>query len=188
MVRVGSDLKECIVPPPSAIGRDISHFFERELSGAGTGCPGRWWTHCPWSCSRNVWLFYWGTWFSEKILVVGGRLDWMILEVFFNLSDSVILNGRAINMVRLSLCASFSWCLHKDSSGLSVRSSGIPVFITHLLSPQHCQCQLHAPLFPWGQPAAEMGCGALQLCPTGRPSSLCRASGRTALTLSVFPL
>ena len=23
-------------------------------SGAGTGCPGRWWSHCPWRCSRNI--------------------------------------------------------------------------------------------------------------------------------------
>jgi len=30
-------------------------------------------------------------WFSGEKLMVGGRLDWMILEVFSNLSDSVIL-------------------------------------------------------------------------------------------------
>jgi len=29
----------------------------------------------------------------EKILVVGGRLDWMILEIFSNLGDSVITGG-----------------------------------------------------------------------------------------------
>jgi len=32
--------------------------------GTGTGCPGRWWSHCPWRCSRNVEMWHWGTWFS----------------------------------------------------------------------------------------------------------------------------
>ena len=31
------------------------------------------------------------TWFNGEILVVGGRLNWMILEVFSSLGDSVIL-------------------------------------------------------------------------------------------------
>jgi len=30
------------------------------------GCPGRWWSHQPWRCSRNVWMLCWGTWFNEK--------------------------------------------------------------------------------------------------------------------------
>jgi len=29
-------------------------------------------------------------WFSGDILVVGGWLDWMILEVFSNLGDSMV--------------------------------------------------------------------------------------------------
>ena len=32
-------------------------------------------------------VFYW------EILVICGRLDWMILEVFLNLGDSMILDG-----------------------------------------------------------------------------------------------
>jgi len=35
-------------------------------SGTGMGCPGRWWSHRPWRCSRNVWTLCWGTWFSEN--------------------------------------------------------------------------------------------------------------------------
>ena len=27
----------------------------KEWSGTGMGCPGRWWSHQPWRCSRNVW-------------------------------------------------------------------------------------------------------------------------------------
>jgi len=26
----------------------------KEWSGTGMGCPGRWWSHHPWRCSRNV--------------------------------------------------------------------------------------------------------------------------------------
>jgi len=26
----------------------------KERSGIGTGCPGRWWGHHPWRCSKNV--------------------------------------------------------------------------------------------------------------------------------------
>ena len=29
--------------------------FERvNRKGIGTGCPGRWGSHCPWRCSRNA--------------------------------------------------------------------------------------------------------------------------------------
>jgi len=30
------------------------HFLAEEWSGTGTGCPGRWWSHHPWRCSKNV--------------------------------------------------------------------------------------------------------------------------------------
>lgn len=38
-----------------------------------------------------------GLWFSGEIVVVGGQLDWMILEVLSNLGDPVILRfyGRS---------------------------------------------------------------------------------------------
>jgi len=26
----------------------------REWSGIGTGCPGKWWGHCPWRCSKSM--------------------------------------------------------------------------------------------------------------------------------------
>ena len=32
--------------------------------GSGTGCTGRWWSHCPWRCSRTVEMWHWGTWIS----------------------------------------------------------------------------------------------------------------------------
>ena len=28
--------------------------FPEEWSGTGMGCPGRWWSHRPWRCSRNI--------------------------------------------------------------------------------------------------------------------------------------
>ena len=40
-------------------------------------CQGRWWSHWPWRCSRNVWMLCWGTWFSEKYWWwVDGRTGW----------------------------------------------------------------------------------------------------------------
>ena len=33
-------------------------FSDRVVSGAGTGCPGRWWSHCSWRCSRNIPMLY----------------------------------------------------------------------------------------------------------------------------------
>jgi len=47
----------------------------KEWSGTGTGCPGRWWSHHPWRCSRNLYRLYLWTWFSGEILLVNGWLD-----------------------------------------------------------------------------------------------------------------
>ena len=55
-------------------------------SGTGMGCPERWWSNRAWRCSKNVWMWCWGTWFSEW-----WWLDCMILLVSSNLSDSMIL-------------------------------------------------------------------------------------------------
>lgn len=60
----------------------------KEWSGSGMGCPGRGWSHRPWRCWRKVYMLYWVTW---EILLIGGRLGWMILEVFSNLGNSMIL-------------------------------------------------------------------------------------------------
>lgn len=32
------------------------------LSSPGAGCPGQWWSHRPWKCSNNVWLWHMGSW------------------------------------------------------------------------------------------------------------------------------
>jgi len=34
-------------------------------SGTGMGCPERWWSDWPWRCSKNIWMLWWGTRFSE---------------------------------------------------------------------------------------------------------------------------
>ena len=52
----------------------------------GTGCPGKWWSHCPWWCWTTVEIWHWGAWFSGH----GGdglALDLMILEVFSNINN-----------------------------------------------------------------------------------------------------
>jgi len=30
------------------------NFLLKEWSDIGTGCPGKWWSHHPWRCSKNV--------------------------------------------------------------------------------------------------------------------------------------
>jgi len=60
-------------------------------SGTGMGCPERWWRHWAWWCSKSIWMLCWGTWFSENHRWRANELlDWMILWVFSNLSDSMI--------------------------------------------------------------------------------------------------
>jgi len=36
-----------------------------EQWGSGPGCPGRWWCHHPWRCSRTVVMWHWATRVSE---------------------------------------------------------------------------------------------------------------------------
>ena len=38
-----------------------------EWSGTDTGCPGRWWTHHHWRCSRNIEMWHWGPWLVGNI-------------------------------------------------------------------------------------------------------------------------
>ena len=60
---------------------------QKEQWGSGTGCPGRWWSHHPWRCSRNTEMWHWETW----AVGVGWCLDLVILEISSNLYDSMIL-------------------------------------------------------------------------------------------------
>lgn len=45
------------------------------------GWPQRWWSHCPWMCSRNVWMSHWGTWYRAA-KDMSWWLDHMSLLVF----------------------------------------------------------------------------------------------------------
>jgi len=76
----------------------------KEWSGAGTGCPGRWWSHCPWRYSEmfrcteghglvgNV-----GDRWTVGMDDLGGLFqpwwfyDFMLLDVFSNTNDSMVL-------------------------------------------------------------------------------------------------
>ena len=69
------------------LGNISSH---KEQWGSGTGCRGRWWSHHPWRCSRNVCMWRWGTWLVSMVWWVGGWTR-MTLVAFSNLKDSVIL-------------------------------------------------------------------------------------------------
>lgn len=47
--------------------------------GAGTGFPGKWWSHCPWKRIRDMWIWWLAKWFSGGLgsvrLMV--RLDYL---------------------------------------------------------------------------------------------------------------
>lgn len=49
--------------------------FLKMLSGIGTVLPGKWWNHHPRKCSKRVWIWHLGTWFSSELdgtkLIVG---------------------------------------------------------------------------------------------------------------------
>ena len=97
--------------------------FLIEWSGAGMGCLGRWWSHCPWRCSRNVrytkgrglvgkypwWVDSWTrrSWRSFPPLVIlgfceysGGLFFWQIHYAFeadtSDLSRSVDCNSTLV--------------------------------------------------------------------------------------------
>lgn len=61
--------------------------LKRRLN-AGPGRPGQWWNHHPWKCPKNgsVWHFGMG------LVGCGQRLDFVILEVFSSLNNSIILS------------------------------------------------------------------------------------------------
>ena len=53
--------------------------FQKEWWGSGTDCPGRWWSHGLWGCSRTVEMWHWGTWLVGVVAVDFGLR--LILEV-----------------------------------------------------------------------------------------------------------
>jgi len=48
----------------------------KEGWGIGTGCPGRWWSHRPWRCSRAVWMWLWGPWAVGTVWWAAGWTGW----------------------------------------------------------------------------------------------------------------
>jgi len=39
-------------------------FFSQRVARSWNGCPGRWWSCCPWHCSRGIWMRSYEIWFS----------------------------------------------------------------------------------------------------------------------------
>jgi len=62
----------------------------KERSDIGTGCPGKWLSHHAWRCLKTCRCATSGC-SLVGVVVLGGWLDLMILEVFSNLNDSMIL-------------------------------------------------------------------------------------------------
>ena len=64
--------------------------FLKKWSSNGIGCPWGWWSHCSWRCSRTVEMWHWAMGLVGMV-EMGWQLDLMILRVFSNLSDCMII-------------------------------------------------------------------------------------------------
>jgi len=101
-------VRQALVSPPNylAIGREAMASscvrgglgwilgkisLQKERSGIGTGCPGRWWCHHPWRGSKNVQIWHFRTWFS-RCGGVGLTFGLDDLRALFQLNDSAILS------------------------------------------------------------------------------------------------
>jgi len=62
--------------------------FLKEWSDIGKGCPGKWLSHHPWRCRKNDGTSGHGL---AGMVALRWWLDLMILEVFSNLNNSMIL-------------------------------------------------------------------------------------------------
>jgi len=34
------------------------------------GCPGKWWSHHPWSCSKNMWALHFRMWYFSTLMML----------------------------------------------------------------------------------------------------------------------
>ncbi|TRZ22351.1 hypothetical protein HGM15179_004769 [Zosterops borbonicus] len=66
---------------------DITKKFITEMGSViGIECPEKWWSHHPKKSSKNIWMWYLGTWFNGKDGgVVGLMFDLLTLPGFFSL-------------------------------------------------------------------------------------------------------
>jgi len=64
---------------------------QKERWGIGTGCPGTWWRHHPWRCSKTMEVWYWGTGLAQMV----GMGWWLDLVAFSSLNDSMILISQS---------------------------------------------------------------------------------------------
>jgi len=67
------------------------NFFSERAVVHWHSCTERWWGHCPWRCSRTAGMWHWGPW-AVGTMGVCWWLDWVILLLFSNLLDFVILH------------------------------------------------------------------------------------------------
>ena len=90
------------------------------LLGIGMGCPGKWLSHYPWRSLKDAQMQNLVTWFSGEMLVLGQRLDQVILQVSSNW-DSV--NQSTEDTHYYVLCVLNSSCECYISSGAALWNS-----------------------------------------------------------------
>ena len=106
---------------------------QKDLWGIGTGCPWRWWSHCPWRCPSKSRCRTEGRGLVGMV-VMGWWLDWKILVAFFNLNDSMILMiPYQLHSHRDCYKCTCSFC-DPQSLSLEVEPSLWTVYITELYS------------------------------------------------------
>ena len=101
-----------------------------EGSGPGTGCPERWGSHRPWGGSNTVQPWHLGPWFGRPG-GVGLGLDLVILEVFSNFNDSMILT-RSSDALSLQTALPHVPCYVQNEFQMleKVLSNPLPQFLT----------------------------------------------------------
>lgn len=79
-------------------------YSQAGLLSIEAGCPGSWWSHPPWRCSRNDWTGHWVLWSGWQGWSKVGLDD---LGVFPNLNDSVCDLGSATGPSWVALSQTF---------------------------------------------------------------------------------
>ena len=75
------------------------NFFNKMVAKHWNRLPGKWLSHHPWRCLKDVWMWCLGTWFSGGLGSVRLMVGLNDFRVCFNLNDSMILSNLPLVMM-----------------------------------------------------------------------------------------